>query len=87
MAEVSFATKVVGQFTIRLDDERYVISGPKEYMESADYRRVCAQIAAGQDPCGAFRYSPDAMTALGVTLQTSYAGWRGLQTLGRDGRS
>jgi len=70
-------TKTVGRFAY--DPE----TGPMAYMQSDDYRRVMAQIKAGADPCGAFRYSPDPITALLVTVQTDYAGWHGRETFNR----
>ena len=74
-------TKTVGSFTY--DAEAGTIEGPAEYLRSSEYARLIERVKAGDDPCGAFHFSPDAITALLVTIQTNYAGWHGIQVFNR----
>jgi len=72
--------KTVGQFTI--DTETCEITGPAAYMEEQGNARLKA-ILAGEDVVfnmGATR-SPDVFTAVLVSLQTDYAGWKGTRQL------
>jgi hypothetical protein len=71
-------TKTVGRFTY--DTATSSLSGPKEYMESEQYRELIRSIEAGRNHVfnyGARGASPDVETALLVTVQTDYAGWHG----------
>ena len=70
--------RTVGSFTY--DPTTSTIEGPAAYLNSAEYAEVIRKIKRGDDPCGAFHFSPDAITALLVTIQTDYAGWHGMQT-------
>lgn len=70
----------VGAFTF--DSATSEVTGPAEYIRSAEYRRCVASIEGGTSHCfrAAMEHSPNLETALLVTIQTDYAGWRGLQT-------
>jgi len=73
-------TKKVGQFEIR-DGAVY---GPAEYMRERGNARI-AKIEAGNDAVFNFGClkSPDVETAILVSLQTDYAGWRGMQSFNK----
>jgi hypothetical protein len=71
-------TKTVGRFTY--DTATGSLTGPKEYVESEQYRNLIRNIEAGQSYVfnyGAGRPGADVVTALLVTVQTDYAGWHG----------
>lgn len=77
----------VGRFTF--DCETKSLRGPAAYMADGGPDRVLARIAAGT--CSSFTHNPyreshPIRSAL-VSIQTDYAGWIGLRTLGIDGRS
>lgn len=73
-------TTTVGKFTFDTADS--TVSGPADYIRSAEYARCIASIEGGTNPTfrAAVEHSPDFVTALLVTIQTNYAGWHGLQT-------
>lgn len=75
------ATHKVGEFTF---DGR-AVSGPADYMRSADYAACIASIKAGTNCTfqACCEHSPSLEIALLVTIQTSYAGWHGMQTFDR----
>jgi len=70
-----------GEFTY----ENGTLSGPKQYMEERGNERL-EQILAGR--CTSFNMtchlSPSVEMAVLVSLQTDYAGWRGMQSLKRS---
>ena len=70
-------TPTVGRFTY--DPTTGSISGPRAYVESDAFAKILERIRRGDDPCGAFRFSPDPVTAVLVTLQTDFAEWRGMR--------
>ena len=71
--------KEVGQF--RIDDEG-ALWGPKAYMNEQGDAHL-AKVLAGE--CVSFNMtahlSPDVETAILVSLQTNYAGWKGVRDL------
>lgn len=72
--------KTVGQFTI--DTETGTVTGPADYMNEQGSARL-ERILSGDDVVfnyGATR-SPDVFTAVLVSLQTDYAGWKGTRQL------
>lgn len=80
---MSATTKTVGEFTY--DPTDGTVRGPAEYMASADYERCIASITDGTSHtfASAIAHAPDTVTALLVTIQTSYAGWHGMQGIHR----
>lgn len=82
------STKTVGRFTF--DEETGQVSGPAEYMRTWGAERI-KKIESGQDVVFNFgmrdRPDVDPITLILVSLQTDFAAWLGLQTLGKDGRS
>ena len=71
--------KKVGAFTLTADGS---IKGPAAYMNSAQFVRKLAAIEAGTDMLSTCRFaSPDPLTAILVSIQTDYAGWKGTQQL------
>jgi len=73
-------TITVGAFTY--NRETGEVSGPEEYMRERGFARI-ARIEAGQDVVfnmGCTR-SPNVETAVLVSLQTDYAGWKGTRQL------
>lgn len=86
----------VGQFTY--DPATGAVSGPAEYMKSTHFAEWKVRFAAGNDPVfrvgmglapvpGAYftpdgPQSPSPEVAMLVSVQTDYAAWHGLQTLG-----
>jgi hypothetical protein len=82
----------VGAFTI---DSAGVLSGPAAYVNSDAYRSCMARIMAGTNVVfnfgsvriGLAGFAASLEAALLVAVQTDYAAWRGLQTLGLGGRS
>lgn len=77
------AKTTVGKFIY--DPATGMVSGPAEYMRSADYDRCIASIADGTNHTfrAAVAHAPDTVTAVLVTIQTSYAGWHGMQGIHR----
>jgi len=72
--------KTVGQFTF--NTETNVVEGPAEYMREQGSARL-ERIMSGNDVVfnmGVTR-SPDVYTAVLVSLQTDYAGWKGTRQL------
>lgn len=72
--------KTVGEFT--MDTETGTVTGPAAYMEERGFDRMRA-IEAGRDAVFNFGCckSPDVYTAVLVSLQTDYAGWKGTRQL------
>ena len=77
--------KTVGEFSI--DTDTSTISGPAAYMRERGNDRI-DRIAAGQDTVfnAGCRFSPDMYTAVLVSLQTDYAGWKGSRQIAAMGR-
>lgn len=71
-------TTTVGQFTI----ENGELSGPADYMCERGKARL-ESILAGNDPVFnmGLRHSPSPETAMLVSLQTDFAGWKGERQL------
>ncbi len=81
-------TTTVGEFTY--DTETGKVSGPAAYMKSEHYSDWKTRFVSGRDVvfnAGAGGLSPSVEVAMLVSLQTNYAGWHGLVTLGLDGKS
>jgi hypothetical protein len=81
-------TRTVGQFEITEDSNGGVtIQGPASYMRSSHYATFRETLERGQN--AVINYAPagndDFLTLLGVAVQTDFAGWKGLQTLGMVG--
>lgn len=74
------ATTEVGAFTFDSADSS--ISGPAEYVRSAEYRACIASIENGTNPTfrAGMEHSPSVEVALLVAVQTDYAGWHGMRT-------
>jgi len=76
---MSDTTTTVGAFSF--DSATSEVTGPADFIRSADYRRCIAAIEGGT--CPTFRaavvHSPNVETALLVTIQTVYAGWKGMR--------
>jgi hypothetical protein len=77
----------VGAFTITEGHDGITVQGPAAYMRSTHYAECIRKIEAGQS--AVINYAPasqqDFLTLLGVAIQTDFAGWKGLQTLGMVG--
>lgn len=82
------AIKQVGHFSF--DETDGTVSGPESYMKDWGNTRL-RSIEAGNDVVVSMGYQQnpnvDIITLILVSLQTDYAAWKGLQTLGLDGRS
>lgn len=59
------------------------VFGPKDYMSERGSSRL-GYILSGNDTVfnAGCQHSPDPVTAVLVSLQTDYAAWKGMQTLG-----
>ena len=77
--------KTVGEFQI--DTTTGTVAGPAEYMRERGFARI-DRIESGQDVCfnAGIRYSPDVYTAILVSLQTDFAGWKGQRQIAAMGR-
>jgi hypothetical protein len=73
----------VGAFTY--DPITSTVSGPADYMRSADYAECIAGITNGTSHTfrACVEHSPTPEIALLVTIQTNYAGWHGMETFNR----
>jgi hypothetical protein len=73
----------VGRFTF--DSATNEVSGPAEYIRSAEYRQLIASIEGGTNHTfrAAMEHSPSFEVALLVTIQTNYAGWHGMETFNK----
>lgn len=74
--------KTVGRFTY----ENGIVTGPKEYMKTR-YRTVLAEINAGKNAVFNHGGSPDVITQALVAVQTDYAAWKGMRSLGLNDRT
>ncbi len=88
----------VGEFTF--DSGTGELTGPAEFMRSGEYRQWAARFKAGDDPVfrvgmgyppapGALfapdgPQSPDAETAMLVSVQTAYAAWHGARVFNKS---
>lgn len=73
-------TKTVGEFSITAG----VVSGPAEYMREQGNAKL-RSIESGADVVfnTGIMLSPDIETAVLVSLQTNYAGWKGARMMRR----
>lgn len=73
----------VGAFTY--EESTGTVTGPAEFMRSDEYAACVADIEAGRHVVfnyGASGASPNVGTALLVAIQTEYAAWKGVRSLG-----
>lgn len=73
----------VGRFTF--DSTTGTVTGPADYMRSADYAACIRSIESGTSHVfrAGLEHSPSVEVALLVTIQTDYAGWAGREQFNR----
>ena len=74
----------VGEF--EFDPGTGTLTGPAEFMRSADYADWLARFKAGNDvvfSTGAAGASPSPEVAMLVSVQTRYAAWHGMEAFNR----
>jgi hypothetical protein len=76
-------TITVGRFTATVDGAALSIEGPADYLASAQYRACMRRMETGQS--AVFNYGlsqgQDMNTLILVTLQTDYAGFKGIEQM------